>query len=148
MKISNTIEIRSTPEDVFYWLEDPGRAKEWMTSVSETEIIKETPKMVGTTFREIIEENGRKTEMRGVVTEFVSNKRLAFYLEGDFNSTDVCFILEGRDEMTKLTQNAEVHFRGVTRVFSLFLGPFFKKKIMNQARSEFARLKELCEQAT
>ncbi len=40
--------------------------------------------MVGTTFREYIEENGRGTEMHGVVTNFVSNKRIALHIEGDF----------------------------------------------------------------
>ena len=145
MKISNTIEIKCTPEKVFYWLEDPSRAMEWMTSVTKTEIIKETPNMVGTTFREYIEENGQGTEMRGVITEFISNKRLAFHLEGDFNSTEVDFTLEEKDGITQLTQNAKVHFKGILKVMSIFCGPFFKKKIISQAQSEFARLKELCE---
>jgi uncharacterized protein YndB with AHSA1/START domain len=146
MKISHTIDIKSTPEKVFYWLEDPCRVMEWMTSVTKTEIMKETPNMVGTTFREYIEENGRGTEMRGVVTDFVSNKRLAFHLEGDFNTAEVDFTLEEKEGMTQLTQNAEVHFKGILRVLSIFFGSFFKKKIMSQAQSEFARLKELCEQ--
>ena len=93
MKISNTIEIESTPEKVFYWLEDPSRAMKWMTSVTRTEIIKDTPNKVGTTFREYIEENGRGTEMHGVVTDFVPNKQLGFHLEGDFNFVEVGFIL-------------------------------------------------------
>jgi uncharacterized protein YndB with AHSA1/START domain len=146
MKISNTIEIKSTPEKVFYWLEDPDRAMEWMTSVTKAEIINETPNMVGTTFIEYIEENGRGIEMHGVVTDFVSNKRLAFQLDGDFNSVEVDFTLEGKEGITQLTQNAEIHFKGIMSVLSILLGPFFKKKIMSQVRSEFTRLKELCEQ--
>ena len=146
MKISNTIEIKSTPEKVFYWLEDPARAMQWMTSVTKAEIINETTNMVGTTFIEYIEENGRGIEMHGVVTDFVSNKRLAFQLDGDFNSVEVDFTLEGKEGITQLTQNAEIHFKGIMSVLSILLGPFFKKKIMSQVRSEFARLKELCEQ--
>jgi uncharacterized protein YndB with AHSA1/START domain len=145
MKISIRIGIKATSEKVFYWLEDPGRAMEWMTSVTKTEIIKATPNMIGTTFREYIEENGRGTEMQGVVTDFVSNKRLAFHLEGDFNLAEVSFILEEEGEITQLTQNVEVHFKGMLRILSIFLGPFFKKKIISQAQREFAKLKELCE---
>ncbi len=53
--------------------------------------------MVGTTFRElIVDEKGRGTEMRGVVTAFTSNKRLAFHLEGRFNTVGVEFIIEER----------------------------------------------------
>ena len=65
MKIVNTIEINATADRVFGWLEDPNRAMEWMTSVTKGEIIEETSDIVGTTFREYIEENGRGTEMRG-----------------------------------------------------------------------------------
>lgn len=146
MKISNTIKIKSTPEKVFYWLEDPSRAMEWMTSVTKTEIIKETSNMVGTTFREYIEENGRGTEMHGVVTDFVLNQRLVFHLDGDFNSAEVDFVLEEKEGTTQLTQNAEVHFKGILRVLSIIFGYFFKKKIISQAQSEFVKLKELCEQ--
>ena len=145
MKVANTINIRSTPEKVFYWLEDPHRAKRWMTSVTKTEIIKETSTMVGTTFREYIEENGRDTEMHGVVTEFVSNKKLAFHLEGQFNTVDVEFVLDEKDGITTLTQNAKITFKGVLKVLSIFLSHFIKNKLVNQAQGEFAKLKELCE---
>ena len=145
MKISSSIEIRATPAKVFYWLKDPNRAMEWMTSVTQTEIIKQTPNMTGTTFREYIKENDRGTEMRGVVTDFVPNKRIAFYLEGDFNSTQVDFTLEEKGEMTQLTQQAQVHFKGMLRVLSIFFGPFFKKQVTSQTQRELARLKELCE---
>ncbi len=118
---------------------------EWMTSVSKTEIIKETPNMVGTTFLELIEENGRGTEMRGVVTDFVPNKRLAFHLEGEFNSVEVSYILQEKGEITQLSQNAEIQLKGLLRLLSVFFSPFFKKKIKDQARRELARLKELCE---
>ena len=140
MKVSNTVEIRAMPEKVFYWLEDPGRAMVWMTSVTKTEIINETPNMIGTTFREYIEENGRGTDMYGVVTDFVSNKRLAFHLEGDFNVAEVDFALEEKGDITRLTQNAEVHFKGRLRVLRFLFGPFFKRKIISQAQSELARL--------
>lgn len=145
MRILNTIEIESTPEKIFYWLGDPSRAMEWMTSVSKTEIIEETPGMVGTTFREFIEEDGRGTEMRGVVVDFVQDKRMAFHLEGDFNTVDVSYTLEERASFTKLSQDAEVHFKGLLRLASVVFGPVFKRKVTKQAQSELAKLKELCE---
>ncbi len=58
MIISNTIEIKCKPEKVFYWLGDPSRAMVWMTSVTKTGVIKETPNMVGSTFCEYVEEDG------------------------------------------------------------------------------------------
>jgi carbon monoxide dehydrogenase subunit G len=145
MKIVNRIDVRATPEAVFHWLEDPERAMQWMTSVTRSEIIKETPSRVGTTFREYIEEDGRGTEMHGVVTEFVSNERFAVHLEGDFNSVDVSFSLEEKAGVTQLTQNVQLSFKGMLKVLSAFLRVSIKKKIVNQAQKELAKLKELCE---
>jgi hypothetical protein len=145
MRIINTIEIKATVSAVFGWLEDPNRAMEWMTSVTKGEIIEETPEIVGTTFREYIEENGRGTEMRGVITACDKNSRLAFHLEGDFNIVDVVFTLKEETGVTRLTQTADVHFKGVFRIVSMIMAPVFRKKTIGQAQEEFVKLKELCE---
>lgn len=145
MKIKNTIEIYSTPVKVFRWLNDPDRAMEWMTSVTKTEIIEKTPKMVGTTFREIIEEDGHGTEMIGIITDYEPNDMISFHLEGKFNSVDVKFTVKKSGETTRLTQTAEIHFKSFVRVMSLIMWPFFRKKIIDQAYREFLKLKELCE---
>lgn len=146
MKASHSIEIRSTPENVFYWLEDPSRAVRWMTSVTKTEIIEEADGMVGTTFREYVEEDGRGTEMHGIVTEFVPNERMAFRLEGDYNSVEVVFSLEEVGETTRLSQDADIRFKGFLRVLSFFFAAAFKRKLAGQTEKEFQILKELCEQ--
>ena len=145
MKITNIIEIAATAAKVFYWLGDPSRAMEWMTSVARTEIIEKTPGWVGTRFRETVEEDGRGTEMHGIVTEFLTNERMAFHLEGEFNTVDVVWTLQEKEQSTIVSQVAEVRFKGLMRVMSVLLGPAFKKKIMAQAQREFAVLKELCE---
>ncbi len=146
MKVTNRIEMNATPKEVFYWLEEPDRAMAWMTSVTRSEIINETPNRVGTTFREYIEDSGRGTEMRGVVTEFVPDERFAVHLEGDHSSVDVCFILEEIGGMTRLTQNVELRFKGALKVLSVFLRGSIKKKITSQTQDGFAELRKLCEQ--
>jgi uncharacterized protein YndB with AHSA1/START domain len=148
MKIVNTIEIQATPARVFYWLGDPTRAMEWMTSVSRTEIIEKTPDWIGTRFREAVEENGRETELRGVVKDFVANERMAFHLEGEFNSVDVVWTLRDKGRTTEVSQVAEVRFKGLMRALILVLAPLFKKKVAAQGQQEFARLKELCERGS
>lgn len=45
----------------------------WMSSVTKTEILNETPDMVGTTFREIVAENGQGTELHGVITALLDS---------------------------------------------------------------------------
>lgn len=141
MKISNTIEIKATPEKVFYWLGDPERAMKWQTNVTEYKIINDTQNKVGTTFNEYIKENGRRTKMRGIVTEFVPNVKLAFHLEGDYNIVDVNFTLNAKGKLTHLTQNSEINFKGILKVLSVLL----KKKIIKQTQKDFDVLKKLCE---
>ena len=146
MKVVNSVEINATPEKVFYWLEEPDRAMQWMTSVTGGEIVKETPNKVGTTFREYIEEEGRGIEMHGVISEFVSNERFAVRLGSKLNVVNVSFSLEEEGGATQLVQNVELQFKGMLKVLSVFLRASIKRKITSQAQSEFSRLKELCEQ--
>lgn len=146
MDISYTIDINNTPEKVFHWLSNPERAMVWMSSVSKTELLHETSDMIGTTFREVVEEDGRGTELYGVVTDYRPNQLIAFHLSGAFNVVNVEYRLEEIEDGTRLTQNANIQFKSFMKVLSILIGPSFKKKIMSQLQSEFAKLKELCEQ--
>ena len=146
MKLSVSIDIRSTPERVFYWLGDPDRAMQWMESVTRYEIIDQTPDMVGTTFREYMQDGERETEMRGIVTEYVPNKSFGMHLESDYHIVDVRHNLEENGDITQVSQEAEISFKGFMKVIMLFLWPLLKRNITQQSLSELAKLKELCEQ--
>jgi uncharacterized protein YndB with AHSA1/START domain len=139
------VEIRATAAEVFYWLGDPIRAAEWMTSVSRTEIIERTSDWVGTTFKETVEEDGRGTEMRGVVVDFVANERMTFHLEGTFNTVDVTWTLEEGGQVTRVSQYAVLRFKGVLRVLSILFARRLKRKIDAQGQGELAELKRLSE---
>lgn len=145
--MKNTIEIQiaCSPEEVFCWLKDPEKAREWMTSVSETEMLSGTPNTVGSTFREIIKDQNGQTEMLGMVTGYQENELIAFHLNGAYNTVDVEFRLEKIGELTRVTQNAEIHFRSFMKILSIFLGSAFKKEITTQSQKEFTQLKSLCE---
>jgi uncharacterized protein YndB with AHSA1/START domain len=145
MRIVNTIEIKATAERVFYWLEDPERAMKWMSSVSRSEIVEETPEKVGTRFREYVEENGRGLEMHGMITSWEENSRLGFHLESDVTVTDVEFTLDEERGVTRLTQSADMQFKGPLKIMSVLFGAAIVKRIKRQAHEEFLGLKRLCE---
>ena len=145
MKLSYAMEIKTTPEKVWYWLGTPERAKVWQTNVSKTEILQETPNWIGTTFRETIEENGSGVEMQGVVTDYRENQSLAMHLSGKYNVVDVEWRIEEIGEHTRLTVYSNISFRSIIKILSIFMRPIFKRKITKQLQEEFARLKELCE---
>ena len=146
MKIRISIDIDATPEKIFYWLGDPERAMTWMTSVGKTETLHKTDNWIGTTFREVVQDESGSTEMHGVVTEYATNRSMGFHLEGQYNDADVRFRLETRDGKTRVIQEADVRFKSITRLLMLILGPLFKAKIKKQSMEEFRKLKALCEQ--
>ena len=145
MKLSYTVDINCTPERVWYWLGNPERAMVWQTNVSKTEIIKETPNMIGTTFRETVEENGSGVEMQGVVTDYRENRSLAMHLSGKYNTVDVAWRIEEMEGYTSVTLNSDIRFKSFVKILNILMRHFFRKKITEQLRGEFARLKELCE---
>ena len=101
--------------------------------------------MIGTTFRETIEENGSSVEMQGIVTDYRENESLAMHMSGKYNIVDVEWRIEEMGEYTRLTLYSDIRFKSFVKILSLFMRPFFKKRITEQLRGEFARLKELCE---
>jgi len=138
--------IKATTEKVWYWIGDPEHAVKWQTNVSKTEILRKTPNMIGTTFRETIEENGSSTEMEGVVTDYRENQVLAMHLSGKYNVVDVEWhIEESESQYTRLVVNSDIRFKSFLKILSFLFRPVFKKKITEQLQVEFARLKELCE---
>ncbi|MFC2050702.1 SRPBCC family protein [Chloroflexota bacterium] len=145
MKLKYAIEIKATPEKVWYWLGTPERAMVWQTNVSKTEILKRTPNWIGTTFRETIEENGSGTEMEGVITDYRENQTLAMHLSGKYNVVDVEWRIEERGEHTRLTVYSNIRFTSLINILSILMRPVFKRKITKQLQGEFAMLKELCE---
>jgi carbon monoxide dehydrogenase subunit G len=145
MEITCSIDIDASPEKVFYWVGDPERAMAYTSSVSSYKILHKTPDWVGTTFVEVVQDEEGKTEMHGKVIAFEPNRSMAFHLEGEYNIADVTYHLEVIESGTRLTQHANIQFKGVVRIMSLFMGSTFKKKILSQQQSEFEKLKELCE---
>ena len=145
MKISHSINIESSPEEVFFWIKNPEKAMEWMTGVSEGEMLSGTPNTVGSTFREVVRDQNGETELHGVVTGYQENEMISFHLSGKYNIVDVEFRVEKIGEQTRATQTADIRWRSFMKIMSVFLGSKIKKGITAQSQEEFAKLKKLCE---
>jgi len=117
----------------------------WMTSVARGEILHETPERIGTTFREVVEEDGSGVELQGVITGFKPNQLISFHLNSRVNIVDVEYYVEAIPNGTRLTQNANVRWKFPVNVISLFIGKKMRQTISTQSQKEFEKLKELCE---
>jgi carbon monoxide dehydrogenase subunit G len=145
MEITSSIAIKNTPDVVFSWLENPEKAMEWMTSVSGGEILHETPERVGTTFREVVEDESGSIEMCGMITGFEPDKSIAFHLESRVNSVDVGYQVEKTDDGSRLMYRAKIKWKFPVNIISIFMGNKMRQSILAQLQNELGRLKELCE---
>lgn len=145
MEISSAVTIKSTPGEVFGWLENPEKAMAWMTSVSGGEILHETPERVGTAFREVVEDESGSIEMRGTISGFEAEKMIAFHLESRVNIVDVEYRVEKTTDGARLEYHANVKWKFPVNIISIFMGNKMRQSITSQLEDELNKLKELCE---
>ncbi len=145
MKTTYSIDLNVAPEKVFHWLDDPKRVMQWVCNVEENENLHETEDKVGTKFRQIYVENGRRMEFHGTVTAYEENKRLAIEMQSKGFDLDVDYRLEKIAVGTRLTQNSQVHFKGLMKFIMPLFAPFMKKSGEKQLNEDFNKLKTLCE---
>ena len=82
MKSSKTTLINAPAHIVFPWLEDNDRLSQWVPNIIEDEALTETPEKVGSTFRQIFLEGGKRMEMIGEITAYTENKRMRVDMRG------------------------------------------------------------------
>ena len=147
MKIQCQSEISLSPERVFPWIAEPEKAMQWQKNVKGGKIIKDNPEIVGTTFEEMIEEDGKSLKMNGTITRYVKNKIIGFHLVSKIHEVDVCYILDEIENATKLSIEADIHWKFPMNIISIFVNKKMAKGISAQLLNEVQDLKKLCEGA-
>lgn len=146
MKNVHSIDIDAPPARVFAWLGDGERAKEWVPNLVENEDLVRTPDVVGSTFRHVYLERGRRMEMHGKIVGYEPPRRLALTLSGPFE-LDVEYVLDDLGEgRTRLTQHSEVRFKSrVISILGALMQPLMKRAASKQAAESFGKLRRLVE---
>ncbi len=147
MKNNYSIEIEAPPERVFYWLDDAERVMKWVPNIVENEDLVVTEEKIGSTFRQVYLENGRRMEMHGEVTGYEANRRLTTEISGDVFDLLVDYHLEDLGGRTRLTQDSEVRFKGFFKIIGPIMTPFVRKASLKQLEESFATLKTLSERS-
>ena len=145
MIIRNNIEISKPKEIVFPWIAEPEKAMQWQKNVKSGTIITKKPEMVGTTFEEEIEENGKTLKIRGVIKEFKDNRAIGFCLESKIHTVNVTYSIEENDKISTVHADINIKWKFPMSIISIFLGKRIKNNISKQLGSEFLELKTLCE---
>ena len=145
MRVASEIEILRSPEAVFPWIAEPEKAMKWQKNVKRGDIVDSKPGVVGTTFIELIEEDGKSLEMHGTITRFIENKNIGFHIRSKIHEFDVDYSLELTDKSTKVSIEAIIEWKFPMNVISLLFGQRLKKKITQELDAELNELKRLCE---
>ena len=103
------------------------------------------PGMVGTTFREIVEENGGSLEMRGTITGYVENNVIAFHLESRIHIVEVSYSLQEMNKNTRIGIVANIRWKFPMNIVSLFAGKKMARNLTAQLESEVLELRRICE---
>lgn len=136
MRIIYASEICKPPEVVFPWIAEPDQAMQWQANVKAAEILIHKPGVVGTTFKEEIEEAGNRLEMRGVITKFVKDQVVAFHLQSKNHEVEVSYSLEEVNETTRVTVDARIKWKFPLNLLSLFIGRKMKTGISEQLKQK------------
>jgi hypothetical protein len=144
MHTRGSIEIRRPIDEVFRLTNDDVAA--WSIIVVENEVLEEKPDGVGSTFRTVTEENGRRMEFRGVVTRYDPPHASSIHMTGDMFDLDVEYTFEDLDGRTRVTQTSDVHGKGFFNLMLLLFGWLMKKSSCKALEKELASLKTYCEQ--
>jgi hypothetical protein len=145
MRITYANEILKPPEIVFPWIAEPDKAMQWQKNVKGGEIIINKPEVIGTTFKEEIEEGGNSLEMHGVITRFIRDQIIEFHLESKIHNLDVSYSVEEFNKNTKIKVDARINWKFPINLLSVFIGNKMKKGIAEQMESEILELKRICE---
>ncbi|MBI9045242.1 MAG: hypothetical protein JEZ06_12200 [Anaerolineaceae bacterium] len=145
MRIIYENVISQPPEIIFPWIAEPEKAMKWQKNVKDGEIIINKPGVIGTTFKEVIVEDGNNLEMYGTITKYVRNKIIGFHLESMIHEFDVSYSLDEINSKTKFSIEAIIRWKFPMNVMSLFIGKKMKKKLIKQLESETLELKKICE---
>jgi uncharacterized protein YndB with AHSA1/START domain len=144
MRISYENVISVPPEAVFPWIADPEKAMTWQKDVKGGEILISKPEVIGTTFKEIIEDDGNQLEMDGTITKYVPNEVIGFHLESRVHEFEISYSLEEVERKTKFRIDANIRWKFPMNVICLFIGRRIEVNLISKLESETLELKKIC----
>lgn len=143
MQTEGSIEIDRSIAEVFRLTND--HVAQWSHIVVEDEVLEEKPGVVGSTFRTVTEEDGRRMEFQGVVTRHEPPFASGVHLAGEAFDVDVDYRFEDLSGRTRVTQRSIVTGKGFFKPLLFLLRPFIKKSSGHALEKDLMGLKQFCE---
>ena len=144
MKQQASVEIERPIEEVFEYTIN--HVAQWSLTVVEDTPIEQKPEGVGSTFRCVTEDRGRRMEFQGIVTRHEPPGASAVHLEGKQFNIDAEYLFEDLGNTTRVTLQSDVAFKGLMKVFFFLFGWMMKKGACEATGNELGNLKRLLEE--
>lgn len=143
MQQEASVEIDRPIDEVFRLTND--HVAEWSIVVVEDEVLDEKPEGVGTTFRSVTEDRGKRMEFEGVVTRHDPPHASSIRMTGDLFDIEAEYTFEDLSGRTRVTQWSNVSGKGFFKAFLFLFGWMMKKSSCKALENEMDSLKRFCE---
>jgi hypothetical protein len=143
MQTQGSVEIDRPIQEVFDYTTN--NVAEWSNIVVEDQVIDKKPEGVGTTFRLVTEDRGRRMLFVGVVTRHEPPTTHAVLMKGKYFGMEADYSFEDLGGRTRVTQRSTVTAKGFMKVMFLLMGWLMKKSSCDALEKELLNLKRLAE---
>ena len=139
----NTAEVTidAPPSQVFPYLTEPDKLKQWLAGVVEIKPLTEGGHRVGAKGKIVVEEQGNKIEMEDEVLRSEDNKLLELRIFSPIFEINNLYELTDDQGKTHLKLTMQAKYSSVMRVFA----PLVEGAIQELLDANFQRLKQLVE---
>ncbi len=134
------VEINKPPSDVFPWLLEPEKLKQWITGMTEMTQLTPGPAAVGTKSRDVIVMGSETTVMNVEITALEPDRLLAARIDAELFTDDVRYELSAQNGKTRLAYSAVT---GYKHWFAKLLEPVITYAAQKKLVEDTAKLKAL-----
>ncbi|MDF1798451.1 MAG: hypothetical protein P1V81_04695 [Planctomycetota bacterium] len=119
---------------------------EWSLTCVEDQLLEEVDGGgVGTRFRIVTEDRGKRMDFEGVITRHEPPTLSESHMVGQYFDITALYLFEDLGGRTRVTQEAQVNGKGFMKLMILFMGLFMKKSSCEAMQKELESLKRHCE---
>ena len=144
VKIEGSVVINRPIEEVFAYLTRPENGLQFRAGLLEAEQTSEGPMGVGTTFREVEQFLGRRTETTYEVTEYEPNSKFAFRATSGPMPAEVSETFEPVEGSTRVAFTMEFELGGLFKLAE----PVVARMAKRQVEADIGNAKDLLEAQT
>ena len=143
-RMTATVDIARPRADVFSWIVEPERQREWMSGIVEARLLTDGPLRVGSRMRQVHDDGRERVEMETAITELAGDSVLGVRVTG------ANFRIDGRYELLALAGTTRVRYASSSRFSHPLLAliePLITPVAQRKLDGDFARLEVLVESA-